>query len=192
MPRGTPKSGINSRGAKPFVPPTNFLFEERVYKKGVPRYEVICECTACTGAYRTSRQAATKRKTTLCRQCELTQKATPEQRTQKLLNRINSNWSEQEERPLYEVANGCWLWLGAIHPENGYGAMWDGEKLGRAHRVIYEAVNNMVPEGMDLDHLCRVRHCVNPDHLEPVTRSENLQRGHLARKGDTLLGETNA
>ena len=46
-----------------------------------------------------------------------------------------------------------------------------------AHRFAYEMLVGPIPEGLDLDHLCRVRHCVNPNHLEPVTRSENLRRG---------------
>lgn len=53
-------------------------------------------------------------------------------------------------------------------------------KLGRkrpAHVVVYEAYKGKVTDGLDLDHLCRVRHCVNPEHLEPVTRRENVLRG---------------
>lgn len=78
--------------------------------------------------------------------------------------------------------SGCWLWTGALWP-NGYG------KTARpffstqlAHRVFYMAHGRKIPDGLDLDHLCRVRHCVNPEHLEPVSRSVNLQRGFDARK----------
>lgn len=55
-----------------------------------------------------------------------------------------------------------------------------GLRLGRkrpAHVVVYEVYKGKVPDGLDLDHLCKVRHCVNPDHLEPVTRRENVLRG---------------
>jgi hypothetical protein len=81
----------------------------------------------------------------------------------------------------YDVApNGCWVWRKATDP-NGYGRFWfDGRMLG-AHRVSYQLLVGPVPEGLDLDHLCRNRRCVNPSHLEPVTRRTNLVRG------DTLV-----
>lgn len=75
----------------------------------------------------------------------------------------------------------CWLWDGALWA-NGYGKTAQrlyGTRL--AHRVIYLSSGREIPEGLDLDHLCRVRRCVNPEHLEPVNRSVNLQRGHEAR-----------
>jgi hypothetical protein len=81
--------------------------------------------------------------------------------------------------------SGCWLWGGALYP-NGYGKT-AREHYGTqlAHRVIWLASGREIPEGMDLDHVydrgCRHRHCVNPDHLEPVSRAVNLQRGHQAR-----------
>jgi len=67
---------------------------------------------------------------------------------------------------------GCWIWLGVIQG-NGYGKY--GKQL--AHRLIYEKAKGTVPNGLQLDHLCRVRSCVNPDHLEPVTQRENILRG---------------
>lgn len=72
----------------------------------------------------------------------------------------------------------CWLWIAST--SWGYGNFWvSPEKLwGRAHRISWEMVNGEIPKGLDLDHLCRVRNCVNPAHLEPVTRRENLMRGH--------------
>lgn len=70
----------------------------------------------------------------------------------------------------------CWLWTSCL-TKGGYGAVrWTGKKR-RAHRVVYEIVIGSIPEGMQLDHLCRVRHCVNPAHLEPVTPLENFLRG---------------
>jgi hypothetical protein len=82
----------------------------------------------------------------------------------------------------YEVSSsGCWLWTGFFYT-NGYGRTARklyGTQL--AHRVFYLASGREIPDGLDLDHLCRVRRCVNPDHLEPVNRSVNLQRGHAAR-----------
>jgi len=67
---------------------------------------------------------------------------------------------------------GCWLWRGS-QSRGGYGRY--NETL--AHRVAYELFVGSIPEGLTLDHLCRVRHCVNPEHLEPVTLGENLRRG---------------
>ena len=72
--------------------------------------------------------------------------------------------------------SGCWLWQGYKNPK-GYGIAGHNGKICRAHRVMYEELVGPIPEGLDIDHLCRVRHCVNPDHLEPVTRRENILRG---------------
>lgn len=65
---------------------------------------------------------------------------------------------------------GCWLWTAGT--SKGYGQFLNG-----AHRVSYEMLVGPIPEGLHIDHLCRVRACVNPDHLEPVTRKENILRG---------------
>lgn len=75
-------------------------------------------------------------------------------------------------------ANGCWLWLGALTDE-GYGVM-RGCGQTRAHRVTYVLFVGDVPKGLHLDHLCRVRRCVNPDHLEPVTPLENQRRSPIS------------
>lgn len=71
-----------------------------------------------------------------------------------------------------EPNSGCWLWMGAIN-ESGYG-QWRGQM---AHRFSYEAIIAPIPDGLTIDHLCRVRCCVNPAHLEPVTMRENVMRG---------------
>lgn len=71
--------------------------------------------------------------------------------------------------------NGCWEWI-ASKTGSGYGHLqWD-KKFQQAHRVVYEILVGSIPYGLDLDHLCRIRSCVNPSHLEPVTRRENLRR----------------
>lgn len=80
--------------------------------------------------------------------------------------------------------SGCWLWVGAIVQNSGYGQFGVGRLNGKpirklAHRVAYEHFVGEIPEGLDLDHLCRVRNCVNPDHLEPVTRQENFKRSPI-------------
>lgn len=85
-----------------------------------------------------------------------------------------------------DITPGCWLWTGAKN-WTGYGqrsVRVDGKvRTARAHRMAYELLVGPIPEGLTIDHLCRVRHCVNPDHLEPVTMKENARRGVLARTG---------
>jgi hypothetical protein len=76
---------------------------------------------------------------------------------------------------------GCREWAGGLYP-NGYGKLGaeiNGTTL--AHIAFYVEACGPVPDGLELDHLCRNRACVNPDHLEPVTRSVNIQRGVAAR-----------
>lgn len=80
-----------------------------------------------------------------------------------------------EEKYTPEPMSGCWLWTGQTHM--GYGYFWDGRTMARAHRWAYKRFVGDVPEGLVLDHKCRVRSCVNPDHLEPVTNQENGRRG---------------
>ena len=76
-----------------------------------------------------------------------------------------------------EPNSGCWLWTGYVTAQ-GYGACYAGGYRNRpAHRVAYELFKEVIPDGLDLDHLCRVRHCVNPSHLEAVDRRTNLLRG---------------
>lgn len=71
---------------------------------------------------------------------------------------------------------GCWLWQANIDIY-GYAIVKVDGKNRKAHRVAYELFIGPIPEGHDADHLCRVRHCVNPLHIEPVTSAENQRRG---------------
>lgn len=87
--------------------------------------------------------------------------------------------------------DGCWLWI-ASTARGGYGQFNDGRTMRRAHRWAYEHFVGPIPEGLDLDHLCRVRACVNPAHLEPVTRSVNLKRGYAARGVRTHCAQNHA
>ena len=75
-----------------------------------------------------------------------------------------------------EKTDTCWLWT-ASKNHNGYGIFDINGKTQRAHRLSYELYKGKIPDGLQIDHLCRVRHCVNPDHLEAVTRKENILRG---------------
>jgi hypothetical protein len=72
--------------------------------------------------------------------------------------------------------NGCWLWTGA-KTSRGYANFTVDGRTTYAHRASYEHFVSPVPDGMVLDHLCRVRGCVNPDHLEPVSHAMNVARG---------------
>ena len=70
-----------------------------------------------------------------------------------------------------DPAAGCWIWQGPLN-SHGYGKS-DGTS---AHRRVYEQLVGEIPEGMELDHLCKVRACVRPAHIELVTRKENCRR----------------
>lgn len=72
---------------------------------------------------------------------------------------------------------GCWIWMRTMDITTGYGRFYDMGKRRMAHRAAFEAVRGPIPDGLTIDHLCRERMCVNPDHLEPCTRGENTMRG---------------
>ena len=75
------------------------------------------------------------------------------------------------------LADGCWRWTGSRIP-NGYGNFRGYEsRMVMAHRFAYEEFVGPIPDGLQIDHLCRNKWCVNPEHLEPVTNRENQLRG---------------
>lgn len=77
-----------------------------------------------------------------------------------------------------DILSGCWIWK-ASKDAGGYGKIVINHRLCAAHRVSYEYWNGQIPNGLEIDHLCRNRNCVNPQHLEVVTRQENLLRSNI-------------
>lgn len=86
-----------------------------------------------------------------------------------------------------EPMSGCWLWIGGIR-RDGYGQIWANRRQRLAHVVMYEMARRLVPPGLELDHKCRTRSCVNPAHLEAVTHRENIRRGSTANKTACVHG----
>lgn len=76
-----------------------------------------------------------------------------------------------------DAESTCWLWIGATD-RDGYGKLGFGGKSFQAHRWGYQSLVEPIRDGLVLDHLCRVRNCVNPDHLEPVTARINALRSN--------------
>lgn len=75
-----------------------------------------------------------------------------------------------------DESSGCWNWQWSTGSKE-YGQLRDTGKTKRAHRVFYERAKGPIPKGLVIDHLCRNKRCVNPDHLEAVTQGENCRRG---------------
>ena len=93
---------------------------------------------------------------------------------------MNSLLDRFETKYMPEPNTGCWLWMAGIDSD-GYGQMrvdrGDGAIPLKAYRIAFNLFRGPVPQGKELDHLCRTPLCVNPAHLEPVTHRENILRG---------------
>ena len=90
------------------------------------------------------------------------------------------DWESDEQRFWKNVSkrkHGCWIYRGPLTHDGYARCTVLGERV-YAHRAAYEFAVGPIPQGLDIDHLCRRRNCVHPLHLEPVTRKENLERGH--------------
>lgn len=74
-----------------------------------------------------------------------------------------------------DAEGDCWEWVAGTDSD-GYGRFWVNGHGRKAHRVAYEMLVEPIPDGLTVDHLCRVRRCVNPDHMEVVTGRENTLR----------------
>jgi hypothetical protein len=82
---------------------------------------------------------------------------------------------------------GCRLWIGRMDKTNGYPLLWVKGKALKPHKLVWEDANGPVPEGMEIDHVCRRRKCVRLEHLELVTRSENEKRKHWRHRTRRVL-----
>lgn len=89
---------------------------------------------------------------------------------------IERFWEKVQPEPM----SGCWIWMAGINPY-GYG-VFSGDNSILAHRFAYAFCHGPISEGLHIDHKCRTRCCVNPDHLEAVLPDENLRRGWAARR----------
>lgn len=109
------------------------------------------------------------------------------------------HWQLKKGRPLTPIArmnsterfwsyviraDGCWGWSGPMN-RNGYGKLGIGQKRVAAHRFAYQLLVGEIPEGLEIDHICRVRSCVNPQHLQAVTRKENVENIDVQRTSTT-------
>lgn len=91
---------------------------------------------------------------------------------------LNGNMKRFWEKVNKNAPNGCWEWTGGLRGESGYGAFkWRGAVID-AHYMSYLFAHKMVEDGMIILHKCSNKLCVNPDHLEPGTHSENLYQAY--------------
>lgn len=109
-----------------------------------------------------------------------------EQRKLQLAAALKKRWGTKTyherfwERVEYSPC-GCWLWKGQLN-NKGYGQFWIGNKAYLSHRMSYAELAAPIPEGFELDHMCRVVRCLNPAHVVPVTHRENMRRSKAATK----------
>lgn len=140
-------------------------------------------CAAC-GLQMLVKPSDLKTKRYCSRRCMYAHRAIKPSSIEALRRSAAALWrplSERVER-MVDRTDGCWIWTGHVG-KRGYGTvMGERRKPLLAHRVMYEKYVGPIPDGLQLDHLCRNRKCVNPKHLEPVTTQENTRRGWVARR----------
>lgn len=85
----------------------------------------------------------------------------------------------------------CWIWRARYEPD-GYARVHRNGRTQLAHRYVYETLIGPIAHGLELDHLCRQRGCVRPDHLEPVTHTENVRRRSMVRLSPAIVAAIRA
>lgn len=96
-----------------------------------------------------------------------------------LVSHLPRFWRKIRLELVHPELGPCWVWTAYTEPR-GYGRFGIGRKVVRAYRYSYQVYRGPIPEGLEPDHLCQNKPCVNPWHLELVTHKENLRRGPLS------------
>jgi hypothetical protein len=127
-------------------------------------YLVTCPRCGCIRQISYSTYKKSSQRHSFCRKCGVA--------TAKRKKEIERYWEKVE----INNPNDCWLWIAGKN-ELGYGIFNPKAHVRyKAHKYLYELLHGIVPQGYELDHLCRVHNCVNPTHLEVVTHKENIRR----------------
>lgn len=101
---------------------------------------------------------------------------------------VGNHGARKREKYRVDPETGCFVWLLSTN-EKGYAKTYRDGKFRKAHVVAWEERNGSVPDGLELDHTCKNRKCINPDHLEPVTHRENLRRSSRMKLSDADVVE---